>query len=88
VKARLEYARHHPAASRPSPSRVDRPDRDRGIGLLLRFAAGVAVMVGAVLVVGAVRRTWILIPAMVVLFVITAIVFAAIMRLLAEGASR
>jgi hypothetical protein len=59
---------------------------DRGIGLLLRFLGGISVMVGDVVVVGAIDRSWVLIPAFAVLLLTTAVVFAGIMRLLADGA--
>jgi hypothetical protein len=63
-----------------------RDDVDRGTGLLLRFLAGISVMVADVLVVGAVDRSWVLIPAFAVLLITTVVVFAGIMRLLADGA--
>ncbi len=75
------------AESSPRVNVVDR-DVDRGLGLLLRFVAGIAVMVADVLVVNAVGESWILIPALAVLLVTTWVIFAAIMRLLAIGAER
>ena len=65
----------------PEPAPVD-----RGLGLLFRFVAGIAVMVADVLAVGAIGRSWVLIPAFAVLLVTTAVVFAGIMRLLSDGA--
>src|SRR5947209_12399933 len=71
-----------PEAPREAPASED---VDRGIGLLLRFGGGAAVMVADVVVVGVVDRSWILIPAFAVLLLTTAVVFAGIMRLLADG---
>jgi hypothetical protein len=62
------------------------PDTDRGIGLLLSFVVGLSIMVADVVIVGAVGESWILIPGFLVLLLTAAIVFAGIMRLLADGA--
>jgi hypothetical protein len=61
-------------------------DVDRGIGLLLRFLAGISVMVADVVIVAAVDRSWVLIPAFAVLLLTAVVVFTGIMRLLADGA--
>ena len=61
-------------------------DVDRGIGLLFRFSGGAAVIVADVIVVSAIDRSWILAPAFAVLLLTTFVVFAGIMRLLADGA--
>jgi hypothetical protein len=57
---------------------------DRGIRLLLSFTGALLVMVADVILIGAVDRSWILIPGFAVLLVMTVIVFVAIMRLLAD----
>jgi hypothetical protein len=62
------------------------PLPDRGVGLLLRFTGGISVMVADVVVVGAVDRSWVLIPGFAVLLITTAVIFTAIMRLLQDGA--
>ena len=62
-----------------------RPEPDRGIGLLLSFVGALSVMVADVVIVGAVDRSWILIPGFAVLLVMSVIVFRAIMRLLADN---
>src|SRR3954451_12922449 len=74
---------HRPAAAPEAPASED---VDRGIGLLLRFTAGISVMVADVLVVGALDRSWVLIPGFAVLLVTTAVIFTGIMRLLQDGA--
>jgi hypothetical protein len=65
---------------RPAP-----PDTDRGLGLLFSFVGALSVMVADVVVIGAVAESWILIPGFAVLLLMAAIVFAGIMRLLADG---
>jgi hypothetical protein len=65
------------------PAAAPDGEADRGLGLLLRFLAGIAVMVADVLVVSAVGESWVLIPAVAVLLVTTWLIFTAIMRLLA-----
>jgi hypothetical protein len=74
-----------PPASRPEEPRAALPGRDRGLGLLMAFTGAVSVMVADVVLVGAVAQSWILIPGFAVLLLMTAIVFAEIMRLLADG---
>jgi hypothetical protein len=74
---------YRPAAMPDAPASED---VDRGIGLLLRFTAGIAVMVADVVVVGAVDRPAVLIPGVVVLLITTAVIFTAIMRLLQDSA--
>jgi hypothetical protein len=79
----------HPASRGEQPARPRRPparasDRDRGLSLLYLFTAAMAVMVGAVLLAGAVDSWWILVLAAVLLGVTTFAVFAGIMRLLAD----
>jgi hypothetical protein len=59
-------------------------DRDRGLSLLYLFTAAAAVMVGCVLLAGAVDSWWILILTTALLGVTTFAVFAGIMRLLAD----
>jgi hypothetical protein len=70
------------------PARARKPDPDRGLGLLMSFVGALSVMVAVVLLVGAVEEPWILIPGFVVLLVMTAVVFAEIMHLLADGEDR
>jgi hypothetical protein len=83
----------HMRATPPAPvpvheSRPEPPDADRGLSLLLSFAAAVAVMVADVLVIGAVGESWVLIPGFVVLVLMTVIVFTVIMHLLADSGER
>jgi hypothetical protein len=66
----------------PAPAR---PDGDRGMSLLFAFFGAMAIMVGDVVLVSAVDRWWILIPAAGVLLLMTFVVLADIMRLLAES---
>jgi hypothetical protein len=61
------------------------PDGDRGMSLLFAFFGAMAIMVGDVVLVSAVDRWWILIPAAAILLLMTFVVLADIMRLLAEG---
>ena len=77
---------HQPAAAvQPHPSgATPLPDSDRGLGLLFSFVGALSVMVADVLVIGAVEESWILVPGFAVLLLVTAIVFVAIMRLLAD----
>jgi hypothetical protein len=51
----------------------------------MSFVGALSVMVADVVLIGAVAESWILIPGFVVLLVMTAIVFAEIMSLLADG---
>ena len=74
---------HRPAVAPEAPAPED---VDRGIGLLLRFTAGISVMVADVVVVGAVDRSWILLPGFAVLLITTIVIFGGIMRLLQDGA--
>jgi hypothetical protein len=60
-------------------------DPDRGLSLLGSFVGALAVMVGDVVVIGAVGESWILIPGGLVMVFMTLIVFARIMRLLADN---
>jgi len=71
---------HDPHDPRPAPA-----DRDRGLGLLYSFVGAATIMVGDVVVVGAVEQSWVLIPGFAVLLAMTLIVFRGIMRLLADG---
>src|SRR3954453_6833097 len=71
---------------RPKKAPPTLPDPDRGTGLLLSFVGALSVMVADVVLIGAVDRSWILIPGFAVLLGMTAIVFVGIMRLLADGA--
>jgi hypothetical protein len=68
-------------------AQVDGPTRDpdRGLGLLMAFVGALAVMVADVVLIGTVEESWILIPGYAVLLLVTAIVFAEIMHLLADG---
>jgi hypothetical protein len=70
----------------PEDSGPDLLDPDGGIGLLMAFFGAICVMVADVALIGAVEQSWILIPGFAVLLLMTAIVFVAIMRLLADGA--
>jgi hypothetical protein len=97
MSAQLESLSPPVAARLPENRRVALPEPDsqesratplgpdRGISLLLAFTGATTVMVGDVVVVGAVGQSWILIPGVLVLLSMAAIVFAAIMRLLADG---
>ena len=78
MRIRLEHP--HGASRRPVS-----PDRDRGLGLLMSFAGASSVIVADVVVINVVDRSWILVPGFAVLVLMTAIVFAGIMRLLADG---
>jgi hypothetical protein len=69
---------------KPEAVQAPRPDVDRGLSLLFSFVGAIVVMVGGVVVMGAVEQPWILIPGFAVLLLATATVFAAIMRLLAD----
>src|SRR3954452_6264796 len=77
----------HPLRAVPPPPVLPDTARgpDRGIGLLLSFTGALSVMVADVVLIGAVDRSWILIPGFAVLLVMAVIVFAAIMRLLADN---
>jgi hypothetical protein len=77
----------HPLRAVPPPPVLPDTARgpDRGIGLLLSFVGALSVMVADVIVIGAIDRSWILIPGFAVLLITAAIVFAGIMRLLADG---
>lgn len=70
------------AKSRGSPGLPQ--DRDRGLSLLYLFIAATAVMVGCVLLAGAVDSWWILIVTTALLGVTTFAVFAGIVRLMAD----
>jgi hypothetical protein len=61
--------------------------RDRGVGLLIVFTAGVLVMVALVTLTGAVNRWWILIPVIAIHLAVTAAVLAGIARLLNDASS-
>ncbi|HKO29258.1 MAG TPA: hypothetical protein VJU80_17495, partial [Solirubrobacteraceae bacterium] len=99
MSAQLEAPRQPVAAPRPHMSVAPPPvptattesvdgarDPDRGIGLLLSFTGALLVMVVDVVLIGAVARSWVLIPGFALLLVMAAIVFRSIMRLLADGA--
>jgi hypothetical protein len=87
MRAQLEHPRPPAVAPLPHDSgATDVPDPDRGITLLLSFTGALSVMVADVVVIGAVHRSWILIPGFAVLLLMAAIVFRGIMRLLADGA--
>jgi hypothetical protein len=58
---------------------------DRGTDLLLSFVGALSVMVADVVLIGAVGRSWILIPGFAVLLLTAGIVFREIMRLLHDG---
>jgi hypothetical protein len=93
-----QLAPPEPAAARaarpstPAPPDSTRPgdrgpaprDPDRGLSLLGSFVGALAIMVGDVVVIGAVGESWILIPGGVVMVLMTLIVFAVIIRLLAD----
>jgi hypothetical protein len=94
MSAQLAPSPEPVAAPQPRPLRAVPPPPvlpetprgpDRGIGLLLSFTGALSVMVADVIVVGAVDRSWILIPGFAVLLLMVEIVFAAIMRLLADS---
>jgi hypothetical protein len=76
------------AAELPQPldTHPVRREGDRGLTLLLLFLGATSVMVVDVVVASAVDRWWVLIPAFVVLLLMTLVVFTGIMRLLADGA--
>jgi hypothetical protein len=57
-------------------------ERDRGTRLLLIFFGATLVMVVAVVLVGVVDQTWVLVPVMLIDLLVTFAVVAAIMGLL------
>ena len=69
------------AASARRPP-VERPVRDRGLGLLIMFTAGVLVMVALIILTGSLGSWWALVPVMVVDLAVTVAVLAVIVRLL------
>ena len=98
MSAQLEAPRQPLAEPRPeapgapplaptvaSDSPEGAPGPDRGIGLLLSFTGALSIMVADVVLIGAVDRSWILIPGFAVLLLMAAIVFRGIMSLLADG---
>src|SRR4051812_37174727 len=73
---------HPTLPNQPAPAP---PDSDRGLSLLMSFVGALAVMVGDVVVIGAVEESWVLIPGFAVLVLMAGIVFTVIMRLLADS---
>jgi hypothetical protein len=72
-------------APRP-PSAPSDDGRDVGLSLLISFLAAALLMVGAVVTVGVVNRSWVLVPVMVVDLAATFCVLATIARLLRDDA--
>jgi hypothetical protein len=60
-------------------------DRDRGLVLLGWFLFATVVMVGVVLVAGAVGEMWILVPGIGIHLLMTFFVLHAIVRLMSDG---
>lgn len=72
---------HVAHADRSPPTRAD---SDRGLTLLYVFTGAMVVMVGDVILAGAIGHMWILVPVMGVFLLMTFGVFVVIMRLLAD----
>jgi hypothetical protein len=70
--------------SASAPVREDGPVRDRGLGLLIMFTAGVLVMVALISLTAIIGSWWMLAPVMVIDFAVTAGVLAIIVRLLGD----
>jgi fatty acid desaturase len=71
----------------PRPPATSGDDgRDAGLSLLISFLAAALLMVGAVVAVGIVDRSWILVPVMVVDLAATFCVLATIGHLLRDNA--
>jgi hypothetical protein len=80
-----EIPRGSLSAPGPRPPSTPSDDgRDVGLSLLLSFLAAVLLMVGAVVAIGIVDRSWILVPVMVVDLAVTFCVLAAIAHLLRD----
>jgi hypothetical protein len=69
--------------SRP-PSTPSDDGRDVGLRLLISFLAAALLMVGAVVTIGIVDRSWILVPVMIVDLAATFSVLATIAHLLRD----
>ena len=68
-----------------SPTTKPPLDRDRGLALLGWFVTATVVMVGVVLVTGAVGQMWILVPGIGLHLLMTFFVLHAIVRLMTDG---
>jgi hypothetical protein len=77
--------RRQPEPSTPPPeARQPTPVRDRGLGLLIIFTAGVLVMVALISVTAITGSWWLLAAVMVVDLAVTASVLAIIARLMSS----
>lgn len=70
----------------PPPSAPSDAGRDVGLSLLISFLAAALLMVGAVVAIGIVDRSWILVPVMIVDLAATFCVLATIAHLLRDDA--
>jgi hypothetical protein len=68
------------------PSTPSDDGRDVGLSLLISFLAAALLMVGAVVAIGIVDRSWILVPVMIVDLAATFCVLATIAHLLRDDA--
>ena len=85
LPAPAEVERRQPEPSTPPPAaRQPTPVRDRGLGLLIIFTAGVLVMVALISVTAITGSWWLLAAVMVVDFAVTASVLAVTVRLLSN----
>ena len=74
-----------PHAATSGHPAVPRLDADRGISLLMSFVGALVVIVADIIAIAAVGSGWILIPGVALFWVMSAIVFRRIMRLLADS---
>jgi hypothetical protein len=75
-----------PVPGPPPPSAPSDAGRDVGLSLLISFLAAALLMVGAVVAIGIVDRSWILVPVMIVDLAATFCVLATIAHLLRDDA--
>jgi ABC-type Mn2+/Zn2+ transport system permease subunit len=90
MSAQLQQSYRPAITARPHPlptSSFDRShaERDAGLGLLFRFLLATSVVVAVVMLVQAVGRDWILVPAMAIHLALTYLVLHGIFLLLRDG---
>ena len=72
----------HPIDRRARLASEQRPERDRGVSLLVVFTFSMLLIVGLATLAAAIDRMWILAPVMAIDLGVTGLVIATIARLL------
>lgn len=86
TEARGQQIPRRPAPGAHPPSTPSDDGRDVGLSLLISFLAAALLMVGAVVTIGIVDRSWVLVPVMFVDLAATFCVLATIAHLLRDDA--